>query len=614
MEIHQELQQSREVKRLEQRKAWHRRLVADPADAFSPEKRDATVGALYTWLYQYKQGSNSCNVWDKDALTQAFGREVADRAEAAFRALWSKTTPLLWSARPSTARNTVPWEWMYGFVGLSAEATTAGWADSLSSEEARTAVVYATIELGGFAAFIADLADSYPGEVRDVIGQELSAQLRIDGEDSYLPALQGLVNAETKVKQLFIPHLLDELKSWPNVLTDEAGKRWAEHLDNVLYVLGGTTSKTDRAAIAQECINRYEADRAGPLAPVWLKGLFRFDAPKGTQVLTETLIDRDDPALRTLAVEIFATLFGEHHALVVELEDPAQHAQVLGQLVRLAYAFVRPTEDQSYDGVYSPDARDYAGRTRDFLLNRLLDTPGAEARRVVLELARSEEFEDLRDRLRFLARQRAATDAEFAPYTSEAMIDLEKRYEAPPQDRDGLFTVMMDRLDDLAHDLDHHDFTDRQTVQGITHESDMQRTLALRIDAKANSAYVVAREEEVADRKHTDIRLSAVRGDQKAVVEVKIADNWTLNTLEEALRDQLVGRYLRHSICKAGCLLLTYHRRKKYWVHPSTKQHVNFAEIVAHLNEKARELETEGSADVRVAAFGLDLTAPDSRR
>ena len=63
--------------------------------------------------------------------------------------------------------------------------------------------------------------------VRDVIGQELSAQLRIGGEDSYLPALQGLVNAETKVKQLFIPHLLDELKSWPNILTDEAAKHWA---------------------------------------------------------------------------------------------------------------------------------------------------------------------------------------------------------------------------------------------------------------------------------------------------------------------------------------------------------------------------------------------------
>ena len=80
------------------------------------------------------------------------------------------------------------------------------------------------------------------------------------------------------------------------------------------------------------------------------------------------------------------------------------------------------------------------------------------------------------------------------------------------------------------------------------------------------------------------------------------------------LRDQLVGKYLRDVDCKAGCLLLTYRGKKKYWVHPSTKKHLNFAEIVTHLNDKARELETEGPADVRVAAFGLDLTDPDSRR
>ena len=515
MEIHQELQQSREVKCLEQRKAWCSRLISDPADAFSPEKRAATVRALYSWLSQRKRGSNSCNVWDKDALTQAFGREVADRAEAVFRTLWRKATPLLWSARPSTARNTVPWEWMYGFVGLSAEATTAGWADSLSSEEARTAVVYATIELGGFAAFIADLADSYPGEVRDVIGQELSAQLRIDGEDSYLPTLQGLVNAETKVKQLFIPHLLDELKSWPNVLTDEAGRHWAQHLDNVLYILGETTSGIDRAAIAQECINHYEANRAGPLAPVWLKGLFRFDAPKGIQILSETLTDGDDPALRKLAVELFATFFGEHHALVIELEVPAQQTQVIGQLVRLSHAFVRPTEDQVHDGVFSPNARDHAERARDAMLARLLNTPGAEARRAVLELARLEEFAHLRDRLRFLARQRAAADAEFAPFDTDAVSALENRYEAPPQDRDGLFALMMDRLEDIAHDLAYGDFTDRRTMQRIDEESEMQRMLARRLNERANGAYLVTREEEVADKKRTDIRLLALRGGEK---------------------------------------------------------------------------------------------------
>ena len=612
MEIQHQRLQAAEVRRKEEREALPSRLVADP-DAFSPEKRDATVDALYSWLYQYKymRGSNSCNVWDKDALKQAFGGEVAERAEAAFRTLWRKAAPLLWSTRPSTARNTISPKWLHGFVGVSAEATTAGWADSLSPEEARIAVAYTTIELGGFASFIGDLANSYSEEVIDVIGQELSAELRIGEEDSYLPALQGLVNAETNVKRLFIPHLFDELRSWPEVSTGEAGQHWAQHLDNVLYIFGEATSGTDRAAIAQECINRYEANRAGPLAPVWLKGLFRFDAPKGVQVLTETLIDRDNPALRKLAVELFATFFGDHHALVIELEDPALQAQVIGQLVRLAHAFVRPTEDQVLDGMFSPDARDHAEQARGALLAKLLNTPGAEARRVVLELARLEEFAHLRDRLRFLARQRAAADAEFAPFDTDAVSALENRYEAPPQDRDGLFALMMDRLEDIALDLAGGDFTDRPTLQRVDKEPEMQVILARRFREVANGAYSVTREEEVAAAKHPDIRLWTIDRGQIAAVEVKIADNdWTVKDLENALRDQLVGQYLRDPSCKAGCLLLTYHGRKQYWVHPVTGKHLGFSELVAHLDEKARDIEYEKSYHVRVAVFGLDLTDP----
>lgn len=192
-----------------------------------------------------------------------------------------------------------------------------------------------------------------------------------------------------------------------------------------------------------------------------------------------------------------------------------------------------------------------------------------------------------------------------------AVAALENCYEAPPHDRDGLFTVMLDRLDDLAHDLAHNDFTDRRTLRSITDEAEMQRTLAWRLDAKANGAYLVTREDEVADQKRTDIRLSAVRGNQKAVSEVKLADQrWALSDLERALRSQLVGQYLRHDTCKAGCLLLTYDGKKKYWVHPSTGKRMNFSEMVAYLNQRAHALEAENLQEIRLAVFGLDLTDP----
>ena len=90
-----------------------------------------------------------------------------------------------------------------------------------------------------------------------------------------------------------------------------------------------------------------------------------------------------------------------------------------------------------------------------------------------------------------------------------------------------------------------------------------------------------------------------------------MADNgWSLTDLERALRDQLIGQYLRHPTCKAGCLLLTYHGRKRYWVHPETRKRISNSEVAAFLRDRARAIEKETSHGVRIAVFGLDLSEP----
>ena len=176
----------------------------------------------------------------------------------------------------------------------------------------------------------------------------------------------------------------------------------------------------DREAIARECANRYAAEPAGVLALGWIRGLFRFDAVRGTQALAAELVDPNDPATRARAIDTLAALFGERDTPLPAFEtiDPARRGHLLGQIVRHAYAFVRPEDDQVHEGVYTQDARDKAEIARNFLLSKLLDTSGPEARRVVLELADEDDFAHFRDRLRLLARQRAAADAEFPPLST----------------------------------------------------------------------------------------------------------------------------------------------------------------------------------------------------
>ena len=613
-QIEEYAQNQHEAQRLREWKKWRDVLLADPADAFSEEKQTDTVYTLYLWLSELKRGSDRINVWDKDALIQAFDRDIADRAERAFREIWRTKQPVLWSARSNEAKNSIPpQDWALGLSGISAEATAQGWASSLSLEDVRTAAAYATIELNGFASFIEDLAVLHSDEVEKVIGDEIDAELKVGNEHDHLPTLHNLAYMDRaralSFKQLFVPRLIAALRSLPSAFTDETASRWERHISEILKILSDTNTGSDREAVARECSTRYSSDPSGSLALVWLKGLFRFDPVQGAQVLIVTLSDRNDPDTCRCAISTFAALFGGHDSVRLEVSDPTQLARLLGQLVRCVYTFIRPEDDQIHEGIFSPDMRDNAQRARSFLLSRLLGTPGPEACRTVLALADENDFGNLQDYLRLCARQRAAADAEFEPFSPEAVTDLENRYEIPPNDMNSLFSIMIDRLEDLEHDLAHGDFSDRRTVQSITEEREMQRTIAWRLNQKANGAYTVTREEEVADGKFPDIRLSAIGVDHRVAIEVKIADNdWSLTDLKQALRSQLAGQYLRHSNCKGGCLLLTYHGRKHHWIHPDTRMQLTFLEIVQLLKNEAQTIEQENLNDIRIAVFGLDLT------
>ena len=601
-------------KRLEDGKVWRARVLADPDDAFSKGKLYDTLCRLHSWLMKADGHQNRYDVWNKEALAQAFNPEIADRAEEALRAFWRSRKPALRSAQSMEERDTVPpVDQRLGLMGVSAESAAEGWTASLSSEEARIAAAYATIELGSLAPFIEDLAEAHPEEVEKVVGGEVSAELRVGGDCDYLHVLPSPGQVEDRLKRLLAPRLLDELKFWPRDFANDAKGRWIHHLDHVLRVLVEGCGKAERAAAARECADRYEADPAGALAIVWLKGLFWFDAVRGAEALVGGLADPGDPDVQTRAVETFAELFGVHDAGAFEVADPERRAELLGQLVRRAYAFVRPRGRRTYVGPHRIDTRKHAQHARERLRDLLLHTPGPAARRVVSELADDDDFAHMADWLRHRNRQQAAADAEFAPYSPGEVRALEERLEAPPKDRDGLFDVMMDRLEDLAHDLRHDDLSDRRTVRGIAEEAEMQRTLAHRLQGAANGAYTVTREEEVADGNRTDIRLLAAGSGPKAVLEIKIADNWTLTELERALRDQLVGKYMRHSDCKAGCLLLTWHGGKRFWKRPDDRKRLDFPGIVEFLSDRAREVEAEDPG-IRLSVFGLDLTGDGGGR
>jgi hypothetical protein len=92
---------------------------------------------------------------------------------------------------------------------------------------------------------------------------------------------------------------------------------------------------------------------------------------------------------------------------------------------------------------------------------------------------------------------------------------------------------------------------------------------------------------------------------------LKIADKrWSLTNLERVLRSQLAGQRLRRQTCKSGRLLFPYEGSNRFWMRPKTQKRLIFYEMVAYLDGRAKALEKNHQYGVRLAVFGLDLTAP----
>ena len=616
---HAEIEREREEQASKVRASWRQwrdEVQGNPDQAFAPENLTNTLFKLHGWLRRHSRDRNLWDVWDRAALVQVFGEDIAARAETALRALWRKTEPVLWSRRADEVKNAVPAPaWQLGLMGLSAEALGPGWDRNLSPDEARIAVVYATIELNGFAPFLSDLVQSHRSVVEEVLGGELCAELEAGGDHVNLPTLSDLAYADSHIKRVFMSRVIAGLERWPDACTEQNRQVWAHRLNDALRVLTEAQTPSERKAIAQECERRYQSDPTGTLALQWLTGLFRADAARGAELLIETLAVGEESVPRERAVELVAGLFGDRDLSLLAIEGPSERARVLARLVRCAYAHVRREDDQVHDGPYSPDMRDNAETGRGFLLSALCDIPGAETCQTLLEFADEKEFAAIGDRLRLLARERAAADAEEERGRPEDIVALEDQLETPARDGASLFGIMMDRLHDLDHDYRHDDFSIRALLRNFHDESELRTVLAGRLRDHANDVYSVTQEEEVADAKRTDIRLHVPEGDRKAVIEVKIADNWSVSDLRTALRAQLVGRYLRHVSCRHGCLLLAFHGQprkseppRRYWIHPDTHQRLGLADVAALLKEEARSLEAESTDGLRIEIFLLDLS------
>jgi hypothetical protein len=597
-----EIRARHEAEEAENEKSWQefkRELETNTDFMFGAKNGSNTLLTLVRWLGFRKQRGASIAQANWRDVGAVVGSEIGKRFEAGLREFWRDEAPPVRSTRPPEERNGISARQTMALTGLLIEAAQGDhWPEALDAKEALRAAQWATLELTGFPEWLTQLAGEHPDATRTALRSELAFEAQHFSTERHPHVLNAIAHASDNIKRLALPELRPLALNWdggPNDAT--AGGPLAQLLSII--------TQLDRAdvALTDEYERRFRLDPEQ--GSVWLQALAACDLPRAVQVMRSALADLSEDRSRTCGIAWIGALFDpdRHTRISVPLDADAA---LLLELTRIAYELVRREDDVHHIGIYTPDERDDAERARNRILSVLVELPGVDAYDGLLKLAEQPLFAHISDRLRQQAHERAAADSEPEPTTVANVAAIDARLETPPQTRDALFETMQARLDDIDFDLQNHDFDERPALRLIENESAMQPLLARKLQDAARGAYVVSREEEVAERKETDVRLAATEFNGRAVIEIKLGDNWSVNQLEEAISTQLLEKYLRHPDCSAGCLLVTYAGRKGF-KNPDDGKPMQFPAVIERLNARAQLLEQAEEGRVRICAIGLDL-------
>jgi hypothetical protein len=555
---------------------------------------DARLFDLWHLLNQIEEVDRKYAIDSVAPLEPMIGPQAAEAVRVGLIAHWRAWEPWLRSTRKDEELGQVRFLDCMGIAGVTLEAKARPeWATQFSSDDARRAANYATLELNGFPAWLAALAEAKPDEVRAVLSTEIIAELNRRSDAPRFGVLQDIARGDRSIAELMAPAVLDELEKRTALPTDV--------LSQVLDVAKrGLPPEQDR--LKSLAITRFNNATDPAISSLYISAVFSIDGTAATDAVFAR-IDQMPAAYQPGLVQVVLPhIFRDRYE---DEEPPFRNLppSSLERLVRLAFQTIRIEDDNVHPSgvVYSLDNRDNAEQARGAALELLVNTPGRATYDAILRLADSSDFAVLKPRLIELAKERAAKDSESGSWKAREAAAFEESAETEPHTSRDLQLVALRRLTDMQYDLIHDDFQQGETLAGLAGENAVQRWVADRMRLKQGRSYSVEREVHVADEKEPDMRLRAKAGDASVPVEVKVVESWSLDELEAALRDQLCGKYLRARESRHGILLLVHQKaRPKGWKGPHGAL-LTFDQVVSHLRAMA----------VAIAAFSSDAPQPE---
>lgn len=576
-------------------------MRADPAKLqqllpTAPNTVDGRVYDLWQLLRQAVRGNYHYAIDTVSPIAEIAGQEVATAFAARLAEIWRSWKPKLHSERPPNERNQIGMIDCMCIAGVSIEAASRpNWASQLTEEQAIRAAEYATLEINGFPDWIGPLAAAWPAAVEQVLAKEAASDLDNPTPGVHYHTLEYISRGLGSLIRLMSPALWRELqrRSGLNQLALRA----------LLPILVRGLPEADKGNLYTLVLYRFQDTDDPQTSAQYLGAAYAINAHGATDALVAKL-DRLCEAEKTALVElVLPQIFGSRWSRS-EPSATALDLPTLERLVLLAYRTVRIEEDRDR----AHKERDEAQEARSAAFNTLVSMPGAATFEAILRLIDTPEFPIPASRLRTLAYDRAAEDADHTAWAAGEARQVEEQFERPPVTGRELQLVALQRFEDLQHDLLHGDFQQGTTLSALPDEPAVQNWMADRLRHVQGSAYSIEREPHVAEEKEPDLRFRGKASDAHVATEIKVAESWTLPQLEDALVKQLCGQYLRAQGGREGILLLVHQKpRPKGWELPD-RTFVSFEAVVQRLRALATTIRNSTSSGPQPEVCVVDVS------
>ena len=596
--------------RSEQEKSWVdfiANMRANPEQLRHPQPTTATTvdGRLYDLWQLLNQATRSKSGYAIDSvapIAEIAGQEVAAALAEGLAKVWREWKPTLRSARAPNERNqNSKIDWM-GIAGISIEAASrADWASRLTEEQATRAAEYATLEINGLPAWTNALVAAWPAAVAKVLSREVASDLDNPNPDIHYQALEYISRGDEGLARLMAPALLNEMKA----------RRELTHLAlrPMLPVLRLGLPESEEQEFYDLALDRFRTTDDPQISARYLGAAYAMNASGATDALVAKLDLIREAAKTALVERVLPQIFGSRRSHP-NFADGSLDLATLERLVLLAYRTVRVEDDhdRANKGAYSPNERDEAQEARSAAFSALVNMPGHAAYEAILRLLKVPDFPVRASRLRALAHERAAQDAEHAAWSADDALRFEQQFERPPVTGRELQFVALQRLEDLQHELINGDFQQGTTLRALPDERAVQNWMADRLRQMQANAYSIEREVHVAGEKEPDLRFRAKASDANVATEIKIAESWTLKQLEEALVKQLCGQYLRANDGREGILLVVHQAPRPIGWKQADGSYLTFEALLQHLHRLADRVRRESPAGPQPEVFAIDVS------